>query len=115
MTVHTWKQIPLEEVTPFFYRRVVHTAGMTIAILSLKKGGKVALHQHVNEQISMVESGRIVFHFSDREIELGPGETLEIPPNVPHSAEVLEDCEVTDLFTPRREDWLSGDDAYLRK
>ena len=115
MTVHTWNQIPLEEVTPFFYRRVVHTAGMTIAVLSLKKGGKVALHQHVNEQISMVESGRIAFFFGERRIELGPGETLEIPPNVPHSAEVLEDCEVTDLFTPRREDWLSGNDSYLRK
>lgn len=112
--VHTWKLIPLEEVTPLFYRKVVHTAQMTIAVLSLKKGAKVALHQHVNEQVSMVESGRIVFFFGEKRVELGPGETLEIPSNVPHSAEVLEDCEVTDLFTPRREDWLSGDDAYLR-
>jgi hypothetical protein len=27
----------------------------------------------------------------------------------------LEDTVVTDLFTPRREDWISGDDAYLRR
>jgi hypothetical protein len=29
--------------------------------------------------------------------------------------EATEDCLVTDLFTPRREDWIAGDDGYLRK
>ena|SRR5436190_13762291 len=114
MTLHDWSQIPLEEVNPHFFRRVIHTELMTIAVLSLKKGGHVKLHQHVNEQISMVKSGRIVFHFPGRDVEVGPGETLQIPPNLPHSADVLEDCEVTDLFSPRREDWLTGNDQYLR-
>jgi hypothetical protein len=27
----------------------------------------------------------------------------------------LEDTVVVDIFTPRREDWIRGDDAYLRK
>lgn len=115
MTVHEWNEIPLEEITPFFSRRVVHTSGMTIALLQLKKGGQVALHHHENEQVSMVHTGRLLFHIAGREVELGPGQTLEIPPNVPHSVDVLEDSEVSDLFTPRREDWISGDDAYLRK
>ena len=43
------------------------------------------------------------------------GEVLQIPPHVPHSAEALEDCIVVDLFSPLREDWIRGDDAYLRK
>jgi hypothetical protein len=29
--------------------------------------------------------------------------------------EALEDSLATDLFTPAREDWIRGDDAYLRK
>jgi hypothetical protein len=29
--------------------------------------------------------------------------------------EALEDCVALDLFSPRRDDWLRGDDAYLRK
>lgn len=115
MIVHDWNQIALEEVTPFFARRVVHTGGMTIAQLELKKGGHVALHHHINEQVSMVHSGRIVFHIEGKEISLGPGQSLEIPPNIPHSVDVVEDSIVTDLFTPRREDWISGNDAYLRK
>ena len=46
---------------------------------------------------------------------MNPGEVLRIPPNVPHSAEALEDCVGVDLFSPVREDWRSGDDAYLRR
>jgi quercetin dioxygenase-like cupin family protein len=43
------------------------------------------------------------------------GEVLHIPANVPHSAEAIEDCIAVDLFSPPREDWIRGDDAYLRK
>jgi hypothetical protein len=38
-----------------------------------------------------------------------------IPPHLPHRVEALEETLATDLFTPGREDWLRGDDAYLRK
>jgi quercetin dioxygenase-like cupin family protein len=42
------------------------------------------------------------------------GEVLTIPPNLPHSALALEDTLVLDIFSPPRQDWLDGDDAYLR-
>jgi hypothetical protein len=29
--------------------------------------------------------------------------------------EALEDTVVLDIFTPAREDWIRGDDAYLRR
>jgi quercetin dioxygenase-like cupin family protein len=115
MTLHKWDSIPVEEMNPQFFRKVVHTAGMTIAQLKLKKYGHVPLHHHLNEQVSMVHSGKLVFHLDGRDIEVGPGESLEIPPHLPHSVDVLEDSIVTDLFTPRREDWISGNDSYLRK
>jgi quercetin dioxygenase-like cupin family protein len=115
MTLHKWNEVAVEEMNPQFFRQVVHTGGMTIAQLRLKKGGHVPLHQHMNEQVSMVHTGRLVFHLGGKSIEVGPGESLEIPPHLPHSVDVLEDSIVTDLFTPRREDWISGNDAYLRK
>ena len=39
---------------------------------------------------------------------------VAIPPNAPHLVEALEDSLATDLFSPIREDWIRGDDAYLR-
>jgi hypothetical protein len=39
---------------------------------------------------------------------------LQITPDVPHSVEALADSLAVDLFSPAREDWIRGDDAYLR-
>ena len=33
---------------------------------------------------------------------------------MPHKVTVVEDAVVYDVFAPVREDWLRGDDAYLR-
>jgi quercetin dioxygenase-like cupin family protein len=39
---------------------------------------------------------------------------LQISGNEPHGVEALEDSVAFDLFSPVREDWIRGDDAYLR-
>jgi len=48
-------------------------------------------------------SGKLKFVFDDREIVVGAGEFLLIPPNVPHSAIAEEDTVDVDIFAPRRE------------
>ncbi|MBI5280730.1 MAG: cupin domain-containing protein [Candidatus Solibacter usitatus] len=109
-----WNDIPSEQMNPRLARRVIHTGSMTIARLSLKAGALVPLHSHHNEQVTMVESGLLKFLLPGGEVLVGPGQVLELPPQLQHGVEVLEDSQVTDLFTPRREDWIHGDDAYLR-
>jgi quercetin dioxygenase-like cupin family protein len=47
-------------------------------------------------------------------VDLGPGDVVRIPPNVPHEAEALEDTLDIDVFSPPREDWITGNDSYLR-
>ena len=42
------------------------------------------------------------------------GEILCIPPHVPHEVIALEDSVALDIFNPPRQDWIDGDDAYLR-
>ena len=71
-------------------------------------------HEHPNEQIATVLSGRLRFVVGGEEHEVAPGESLLIPGGVPHRVDVLEDAVVLDAFAPRREDWIRGDDAYLR-
>ncbi len=55
----------------------------------------------------------MVFVLRDGETLHG-GESLQIPPHAPHMVEALEDSVAVDLFSPIREDWIRGDDAYLR-
>ncbi|MBI3664964.1 MAG: cupin domain-containing protein [Acidobacteria bacterium] len=72
------------------------------------------MHSHENEQMSNVLEGRMRFEVGGQERIISTGELLHIPPGVPHMAEALEDTVCLDVFDPIREDWLRGDDAYLR-
>jgi len=114
MKHYQWSGIPVEQMSPLVSRQVIHGDGITLARLVLKKGAVVPLHSHINEQISTIESGSLRFEVDGKEITVKAGETLVIPPNVPHLAEAHEDCTATDIFSPLREDWIRGDDAYLR-
>jgi quercetin dioxygenase-like cupin family protein len=118
MDQYNWATIPQEELTPKAVRQVVHTERMTIARLLLRQGAVVAMHHHENEQVTMLKSGVLRFIFggseAGREVIVREGDVLQIPPNLPHMVEALEDSMATDLFSPRREDWIRGDDAYLR-
>jgi quercetin dioxygenase-like cupin family protein len=115
MDHYNWTAIPEERMTPLFSRQVIHTEHMTIARLKIKKGAIVPLHHHVNEQVSMMEAGELRFVLDGVETTVRGGEAIRIPPNVPHMVEALTDAIVTDLFSPVRADWISGDDAYLRR
>ena len=118
MDQYNWAAIPREELNPKIVRQVIHTERMTIARLLLLKGAVVPWHHHENEQVTMLKSGALKFVFggdeAGREIVVRAGDVLEIPPNLPHMVEALEDSMATDLFAPRREDWITGDDSYLR-
>jgi quercetin dioxygenase-like cupin family protein len=114
ITIHRWDQIQHEQLGPKIARRAVHADRMTIARIYVKKGGVVPTHQHEHEQVSYVLEGRLLFDFGDREEIVSGGEMMQIPSQQPHRVEALEDSVALDIFQPVRDDWLRGDDAYLR-
>jgi quercetin dioxygenase-like cupin family protein len=111
----SWKAIEVEKLNDMLSRQMISGDNATISQLFLKRGAVVPRHSHVNEQYSWIISGKLKFVFDDREIVVGAGEILLIPPNVPHSAIAEEDTVDMDFFAPRREDWIRKEDAYLRK
>ena len=115
MQHYDWASVPSEEMNPHLSRRVIHTQNMTIARLHLTKGGVVPEHHHINEQVAFVVSGALKFIIAGVPQELRAGQCVVLPPDVPHSVEVLEDSDVIDTFAPARADWIAGDDAYMRK
>ncbi len=115
MQHYKWNAIEKEQLNPTFARQVIHGDSMTVAKVYLKKGCNVPEHSHPNEQIFIMEQGSLQFVIDGVEVVVNNGETVRIPANVPHSVVALEDTTGTDLFSPRREDWIRGDDAYLRR
>ena len=72
-------------------------------------------HAHLNEQVSMVMSGVVLFRVDGRETVVKAGEVIQIPANVPHEIEVLEDALAIDVFSPVRQDWIDKTDTYFRR
>ncbi len=108
---------PVEQLNPLISRSLITGERTMLAHVYLKKGAVVPMHSHDNEQITYVLEGALKFRIGnggpDR-LVVRTGEVLHLPSNVPHEAEALEDTIDVDVFTPPRQDWLDGDDAYLR-
>jgi quercetin dioxygenase-like cupin family protein len=114
---HRWDDLPREELNPLIGRRLITGTGLMIAQVYLAKGAIVPKHSHHNEQLTYILEGTLRFYLGEDEaevIDVSAGEVLTIPPHLAHKAEALEDTLDVDVFTPPREDWLSGTDAYLR-
>lgn len=114
MDVVRWDEEPIEQLNASIGRRMLNGDAMTLAQITLAAGAVVPDHAHPNEQIATVLAGRLRFVVGGEERDVAGGESVLIPGQVTHRVEALEDSVVLDVFAPRREDWLSGDDAYLR-
>jgi quercetin dioxygenase-like cupin family protein len=116
-TTYSWNDMPREELNPLLGRRFVAGEHAMLAQVYLAKGCIVPKHSHENEQITWILEGLMRMTLGDagqQVVDLGPGDVVRIPPNVPHEAEALEDTLDIDVFSPPREDWISGNDSYLR-
>jgi quercetin dioxygenase-like cupin family protein len=114
-----WSAIPPEQLNPLLSRQFVSGAQAMLSRIQLQKGCVVPWHSHPNEQIVFILSGILRFTVGEEGAEkhvydVHGGETLVIPGNVPHMAEALEDTDNLDIFAPPRQDWITGNDAYLR-
>lgn len=112
-----WDDVELETVNPSLKRRIVTGELMTVAKIYIADGFTVPLHSHHNEQITQVIKGTLRFAFGAdraRTVDVGPGDVVVIPANLPHEALAIGDVEEMDMWAPRRDDWLDGTDAYLR-
>jgi quercetin dioxygenase-like cupin family protein len=109
-------QLPEEPVTPLITRRIVAGEKEMLVFWRMKAGAHAAAHRHPHEQIFWVLSGRMDFRLGDERRSCGAGDLGVIPGGVEHEAWFPEDTEVIDIFSPPREDFLTGGTpAYMRK
>lgn len=107
--VHRWSDLPADTPMPLIARRRVIGRHLMLSHVTLARGFRVQSHKHDNEQFAVVLSGRVRFGLGDeaapghREVVVGAGQVVELPGNVPHSAEALEDSVLLDVFSPPSE------------
>ena len=113
--VRLWNDEPVEQLSPLIERQMAHSETMTVARILLSRGALVPRHEHPNEQITTVLEGRLRIVLGEEERIVSTGASVLMPAGVPHEVEALEDSIALDVFSPVREDWVRGDDAYLRR
>jgi len=115
MKFFKWDDVELETMSDVISRKVISGEKAMVAQVFLKKDAVVPEHHHANEQITYILEGALKFELEGTEVVVRKGEVLHIPSNVPHRAVALEDTLDLDIFSPPREDWLTKNDAYLRR
>ena len=88
-------------------RRVLaYTPQLMIVEVNFEKGGEGSVHSLPHCQNTYVRSGRFRFTVDGEPVEVGPGDTLAFPSDVPHGTLCLEAGTLLDIFTPMREDFV---------
>lgn len=108
-TVSPANFISRKELAPGITVHVMATGtNLMLCWVAMKAGTRLPLHSHPHEQSSYIVSGRLRWTVDSQELDGPAGSGIIFAPNQPHGAAVLEDCVVTDAFTPVREDYLGG-------
>ena len=88
-------------------RRVLaHTPQLMIVEVNFEKGGEGSVHTHPHSQSTYVLSGRFRFTIDGAPAEVGAGDTIAFPPDIPHGTLCLEAGTLLDMFTPMRKDFI---------
>ena len=99
--------VPLKDLGGGVSRRVLaHTDRLMIVEVNFEAGGEGSVHTHPHFQNPYVRSGKFRFTVDGEPVEVGPGDTLAFPSNIPHGTLCLEAGTLLDVFTPMREDFL---------
>ena len=110
----SWRSLKKEWLTDELSRQVIHGKQATLARLTLKAGASIARHHHVNEEYAWVISGALEYGLEDRTVVVRAGEIVVVPSSVPHAIVAPENAVCVFFFAPVRQDWLKGEDQYLR-
>jgi quercetin dioxygenase-like cupin family protein len=115
MQTYRWDTVEVEHLTDNIKRRMIVGSKEMLVRWELNKGAIVARHSHPHEQIVVMVQGKLKLVLANTETTMVRDDIVVIPPNVPHEAQALEDTIVIDIFSPPREDFLSGGTpGYLR-
>ena len=93
------------EIVPGFHGTFVHAENMSATFWRIEAGATLPEHAHINEQISVVTSGKFEMTLDGEVRQLEAGTVAVIPSNMKHSGRAITDCQIMDTFYPVREDY----------
>ena len=87
---------------------LVHGEKTLMSRFKIARGSEIPVHSHPHEQTGVMISGNVRFNVGGEIFEAQSGDSWCIPGGMEHSAEALEESVIIEVFSPVREDYLSG-------
>ena len=84
-------------------------------LATLEAGSKMPAHQHPQEQIVYIVSGRMKLIVEGAAHEMKAGDSFYLASNIPHGVETMEETRVVDTFSPPRDEYLAIDEANRQR
>jgi quercetin dioxygenase-like cupin family protein len=109
-----FEALPEDKINEKMSRWVTLGHHMSVAKYAMKRGAVAPSHQHPNEQVTFILEGRFRYTIDGKEVTLGPGELVFIPPNAVHQGEAIEDVVCVDFSSPPRTDMQAGTDPLKK-
>lgn len=92
------------ERLPGWFGRYFHSANMTFAHYTFKRGASIHEHFHPQEEVYEVIAGELELTIDGAAAVARPGVVAIVPANARHSVKALTDGELIVVDTPRRPD-----------
>lgn len=94
-----WDKVECNEVFPGVLRQAIVAGDSTVVRYTYHPGCIFPVHQHPEEQVTVVHSGEIEFTVAGERVTLRAGQVAIIPGGVPHGARVsASEVVVTDNY-----------------
>ncbi len=99
--------IPVEGPEGVIRKTLAYDDEAMLCHFTLKAGARIPLHSHRAVQVGYVISGKMLFkgESPDDEFQVKKGDSYIFSADKTHGAEVVEDAEFVEVFTPAREEY----------
>jgi len=97
-----------DEIAPGVTRKIMgYQSDLMLIRVEFKGNTSFPLHKHPHQQITHIIEGMFKATVNGKSETLGPGDSYIVPENVLHTVESLGSGILIDVFSPRRDDFLS--------
>jgi quercetin dioxygenase-like cupin family protein len=95
-----------EALKGIMMKTLVHGDKTIVVEFRLKRGSILPLHKHPHEQTGYLVSGKLRMSIGKEKFDVRHGDGWNIPGDIEHGAEAVDDSIAVEVFSPVREDYL---------
>ena len=97
---------PVEAIPGILRYTLAYNKESMLCLFEMKKGAKIPLHKHIHVQNGYCIKGKVQFFTQKGSFIVHTGDGYVFNSNEEHGAEILEDSEVVEIFTPCRQEYI---------